>query len=131
MRCFCGFDDIKYARVARGKLICPYCSGEIVCEPVPTSLCSPAQVFAAVALSMRRRKQESFWVFLLDVRNHLIGKYEVCKGSLASCMVHPREIFAGAVSKHAAAVILMHNHPSGDPTPSGQLPRTKVRGLPE
>lgn len=64
-------------------------------------------------------RQEVFWVLLLDTRNRLIGHpEEVSRGLLDASPVHPREVFAKAVRHAAAAVILAHNHPSGDPSPS-------------
>ena len=63
--------------------------------------------------------QESFFVILLDVKNKPIGiPRETSRGLLDTCPVHPREIFREAVRDHAASLILVHNHPSGDPTPS-------------
>jgi DNA repair protein RadC len=64
-------------------------------------------------------RQEVFWALLLDTKNRLIGRpQEVSRGLLDSSPVHPREVFSAAISHAAAAVILAHNHPSGDPTPS-------------
>lgn len=64
-------------------------------------------------------RQESFMVLLLNTKNRLIGiPRETTRGLLDSSPVHPREIFREAVRDSAASVILAHNHPSGDPTPS-------------
>ncbi len=65
-------------------------------------------------------KQEVFKVLLLDSKNRLIRHQTVSVGSLDSALVHPREVFRPAVAAAAAAIILIHNHPSGDPTPSKQ-----------
>lgn len=63
--------------------------------------------------------QESFMVILLDTKNKPIGAPVEClRGLLDQCPVHPREIMREAVRESAASVILAHNHPSGDPTPS-------------
>ncbi|MEI7901195.1 MAG: JAB domain-containing protein, partial [bacterium] len=63
--------------------------------------------------------QESFMALLLDTKNKLIGIPRECtRGILDSSPVHPREVFREAVRDSAASVILSHNHPSGDPTPS-------------
>ena len=59
-----------------------------------------------------------FYVVLLDAKNHLLGFNLVSVGSLTAAIVHPREIFKAAILGNAAAIILMHNHPSGDPVPS-------------
>lgn len=123
MRCVCGFGDpmmVRRAKIKHGQLTCPYCAGRIVCEPAipPPGLRCSAEAYALIAPIVRRRKQESFWVFYVDPRNRVIGKREVCRGSLASCSVHPREVFGPAYTRRAAAIIVAHNHPSGDPTPS-------------
>lgn len=63
--------------------------------------------------------QEAFFVLLLDTRNKVIGSPVECtRGLLDTSLVHPREVFREAVRQSAASVILAHNHPSGDPTPS-------------
>jgi DNA repair protein RadC len=64
--------------------------------------------------------REAFWVVLLDVKNRILGDAKVSEGTLSSAVVHPREVFRPAVEESAAAVILVHNHPSGDPTPSAE-----------
>jgi len=64
--------------------------------------------------------RETFWVVLLDVKNRILGEAKVSEGSLSSAVVHPREVFRPAVEESAAAVILVHNHPSGDSTPSAE-----------
>jgi len=64
-------------------------------------------------------QQEVFWALLLDTKNRLIGQpVDVTKGLLDASPVHPREVFSRAIRHGAAAVILAHNHPSGDSTPS-------------
>jgi DNA repair protein RadC len=64
--------------------------------------------------------QESFWVILLDRKNHAIGRVMISLGTLTSALAHPREIFKPAILASAAAIIVSHNHPSGDPVPSAQ-----------
>jgi DNA repair protein RadC len=63
---------------------------------------------------------EVFWVLLLNAKNHLIALHEVSRGILDASLVHPREVFKRAVETRSAAVILAHNHPSGDPAPSAE-----------
>jgi len=63
-------------------------------------------------------KKEEFHVLLLDAKNRKIKDVRVSEGSLTSSLVHPREVFNPIIRESAAAVILIHNHPSGDPTPS-------------
>jgi DNA repair protein RadC len=64
--------------------------------------------------------QERFGVICLDARNRIISEREISVGSLTSSNVSPRDVFRFALSDHAAAVIVFHNHPSGDPAPSAQ-----------
>ena len=63
--------------------------------------------------------QEAFFALLLDTKKKVIGSPVEClRGLLDQCPVHPREVFREAVRQNAASVVLAHNHPSGDPTPS-------------
>jgi DNA repair protein RadC len=61
---------------------------------------------------------EHFQVVLLNTRRRLIAIEKVSQGTLDTILVHPREVFKSAISSNAAAIVLAHNHPSGDPTPS-------------
>lgn len=63
-------------------------------------------------------KKEHFVVLYLDARNRVLGKETISIGSLTANIVHPREVFQPAVAHSAAGVVLVHNHPSGDPSPS-------------
>jgi len=63
---------------------------------------------------------EQFWVMLFDMKNGLIEEVMVSQGSLQSTVVHPRETFLPAVRESAAAIIAVHNHTSGDLTPSAE-----------
>lgn len=65
-------------------------------------------------------EQEAFYVIALDVRNQLLDIVEVARGNVCGVEVHPREVFRPAIRLAAAGVIVAHNHPSGDPTPSAQ-----------
>lgn len=83
-----------------------------------TVLGSPAQVYAAFGPLMEELKREVFRVALLDAQNGLLRDLVVSEGTLSASLVHPREVFKPAILESAASVILLHNHPSGDPTPS-------------
>jgi DNA repair protein RadC len=76
----------------------------------------------AIASLMRDKNRsyevEHFQVILLNTRRRLIRTEEVSQGTLDTILVHPREVFKVAIAANAAAVVLVHNHPSGDPTPS-------------
>lgn len=79
----------------------------------------PEAVYRIVSPLARAINQEIFWVLLLDTKNKLITQpVETTRGLLDASPVHPREVFSKAVRYSAASVILAHNHPSGDPTPS-------------
>ena len=65
-----------------------------------------------------QESKEHFAVMMLNTKNHIIGLKDVSVGSLTASIVHPREVFGTAIMHHAAAIILLHNHPSGDPDPS-------------
>ena len=82
------------------------------------SVKTPDEVVSLVRGRLRGKKKEHFLVLLLDTRGQLIKTSEVSVGSLDSSIVHPREVFKEAMSTSAASVILVHNHPSGDPEPS-------------
>jgi len=67
-----------------------------------------------------RADREEFVVLLMDAKNKLLGFHVVSVGSLTSSIVHPREVYKIAILGNAAAIILLHNHPSGDPMPSNE-----------
>jgi len=79
---------------------------------------SSADVFHHYQEQLGSLKKEEFHVLLLDAKNRKLKDVRVSEGSLTSSLVHPREVFAPVVRESAAAVILIHNHPSGDPAPS-------------
>ncbi len=63
-------------------------------------------------------RKEVFVALLLDTKNRLLKEVRISEGSLNASIVHPREVFAPALKESAAAILFVHNHPSGDPTPS-------------
>jgi len=79
---------------------------------------SPEDAAALLLYEMGALEQEHFRVLLLDTRNHLIRTVEVYQGSLNTSLIRVGEVFKEAVRSNAAAIIVAHNHPSGDPTPS-------------
>lgn len=79
---------------------------------------NPEAVVNYVREKNRLKETESFQVLLLNTRKRLIRLEEVSNGLLDTLLVHPREVFRAAITANAAAVLLVHNHPSGDPTPS-------------
>jgi DNA repair protein RadC len=78
----------------------------------------PADVFRRMGARLRDLPQEEFHALLLNTRHRVLREVAVTRGILDASLVHPREVFRLAVVEGAAGVILVHNHPSGDPTPS-------------
>lgn len=83
-----------------------------------TRFTSASQVFEHLNFEFRDRRKEYFMALLLDGKNRIIKRVQISEGSLNQSIVHPREVFNVAVRESAAALILLHNHPTGDPTPS-------------
>jgi DNA repair protein RadC len=81
---------------------------------------SPATAAAVLQQYLDGVDREHFVVLLLDTQNQIIGIHTVTVGTLDASLVHPREIFKPAILANAASVLLAHNHPSGDPTPSAE-----------
>jgi len=75
-------------------------------------------VFQHFSPLFRNAKKEYFKILLLDQKNKMIRDVTISEGSLTATVVHPREVFQPAIRDSAASVIFIHNHPSGDPTPS-------------
>ena len=101
-------------------------------------LSCPQDVADFLMPRLRYAAKEQFVVILLNNKNKVIGTEVVSEGSLSSSIVHPREVYAPAILHHAAAIMVAHNHPSGDPKPSTEdaevtrvLARSgKVLGIP-
>jgi DNA repair protein RadC len=79
---------------------------------------NPENVAMLLREENRSRRVETFQILLLNTRRRLIRVEQVSQGTLDTILVHPREVFKSAIAANAAAVVLVHNHPSGDPTPS-------------
>lgn len=89
------------------------------CDLVPGErLGGSAAVFRHFRARMLGLEQERFFVVLLDGKGRVKREVRVSEGTLTASLVHPREVFRTAIREAAASVILVHNHPSGDPTPS-------------
>jgi DNA repair protein RadC len=82
------------------------------------SITCPKKVADLFMAELRYQKQEHFMVLLLNAKNHPVSKELVTIGSLDTSIVHPREVFCTAIKKRAHSIIVVHNHPSGDPYPS-------------
>jgi DNA repair protein RadC len=91
---------------------------------------TPEDVVALCGTQLRGLDREHFWALALSTKNRLLRTIEVSVGSLNTSIVHPRELFKEAVRVSAASIVVVHNHPSGDPTPSAadiQLTRRLAR----
>lgn len=94
------------------------------------NISTPEDVVRLCGPQLAGSDREHFWALALNTKNQLLKIIEVSIGSLNASIVHPRELFKDAVRLSAASVVVVHNHPSGDPTPSGadtQLTRRLVR----
>lgn len=91
-------------------------------EPLPdrVRIRGPEDVHALVAPRLRDLPQEEFHVLLLNTQHRVLRTVLVTRGVLDASLIHPREVFRPAIREAAAAVVLVHNHPSGDPAPSGE-----------
>jgi DNA repair protein RadC len=87
-------------------------------SPSQGKLDSPDLVYELLGPEMRMLAKESLRAVLLDTRYRLLRVEEISLGSISECVAHPREVFRPALVHSAFAVILAHNHPSGDPSPS-------------
>jgi len=80
---------------------------------------SPEDV-ARVCADIGELAQETFHVLILNAKNNLANRHMVTIGLADASLVHPREVFRPAIAENATAIVLTHNHPSGDPTPSAE-----------
>lgn len=91
-------------------------AGELVEER--TQITAPETVAQIMAPTLMDQPTETLYVLNLNTRAHLISMNQISSGTLDTILVHPREVFRNAIAASAHSVILVHNHPSGDPTPS-------------
>ncbi|MFI5345316.1 MAG: DNA repair protein RadC [Elusimicrobiota bacterium] len=90
-------------------------------RPDPRPVVDCARTAAGlVPASVRAARKEHFVILCLNARRQLVHHETVSVGTLSASLVHPREVFAPAIAHSAAAVVAVHNHPSGDPTPSSE-----------
>jgi DNA repair protein RadC len=113
---FPGVGDRTAARIRAGMEL-----GKRSCLARPNespTIQTPADAADVMLYEMAHLEQEHMRVMLLNTRNQLLGTVEVYKGSLNSSLIRIGELFKDALRNNAAAVVFVHNHPSGDPTPS-------------
>jgi DNA repair protein RadC len=92
----------------------------VVASTTRTLVGRPEDVYACVAPMLAGLAQEVFLVIGVDIRNGLLDIVECARGSVIGVEIHPREVFRPLVRMAAAGAVLVHNHPSGDPTPSSE-----------
>jgi len=87
---------------------------------VVSKISSPSDVrdYIEEVFKLSNQAEEVMVMLVLDIKNNIIGAFEVSRGSLDASIVHPREVFKRALLLNGASIIVAHNHPSGDPTPS-------------
>lgn len=100
------------AAIELGKRLRNYRNDKII------SINSPKDAAEIVMEDMRYFKKEHFRVIFLNTKNIVIDVKDLSIGNLNSSIVHPREVYSEAIKKSSASIIVLHNHPSGDPTPS-------------
>ena len=88
-------------------------------KPVKKINCAE-DVFNYFHERLKDKKEEHFYILMLNTQNNVIGEKRISKGILDASIVHPREVFKPAIRNSASKIILVHNHPSGDSTPSAE-----------
>lgn len=83
-----------------------------------TKISSPEDVFHHMKYKLEGKKQEEFHILILNNQNTIVETHMVSKGILDAAIIHPREVFKPAIKNSASKIILVHNHPSGNPNPS-------------
>lgn len=91
---------------------------EMYSEPPKRKIKEPSDIYRYIYPKIRAEKQEKFMILCLDTKNQVISDLTIFVGGLDISIVQPREIFKAALLESAASIILIHNHPSGDPSPS-------------
>lgn len=120
----CSLDELRQIKgIGRGKGMQILAMAEIQkriasAEKKIEKITSAKDVFDYFREKLKEEKQENFIVLLLDTKNKIIKEELVTRGVLDAAIVHPREIFKPAIRNSAHKIILVHNHPSGDPSPS-------------
>lgn len=115
LKSFNGINDAKAAKILAVAELSKRISRERVNK---IKIASPQTIAALLLEDMRYLKKEVFKIVLLDTKNNIISINNVSVGCLDSTIVHPREVFLDAIKNSSAAIILVHNHPSGEVEPS-------------
>jgi len=115
---FKGMGNAKIAQIKAALEIGKRFNGESVQKGL--KFFSANEVFQYYRLKIAHMKKEVFHCAMLDAKNRIIRDCRVSEGTLTNSLIHPREAFRDAIKESAASVIFVHNHPSGDPTPSNE-----------
>lgn len=94
-------------------------------------LATPEAIYGFLKPELLGKSREEFWVIAFNSRNAVLRAERVAQGTASACPVDPKDVFGVAIAAKAAAIVVAHNHPSGDPTPSAAdlvLTRQLVRG---
>ena len=124
-----GVGESKAAAIKSAFLLAQRLSREAF--PEPPLLDTPERVADLLRDQNRLYTVEQLQVVHLNTRRRLLGVQNLTQGTLDTILVHPREVFAGAIARRSASIVLAHNHPSGDPTPSEadiKVTRDLIRG---
>ena len=119
---FDGFRDLGLTKKESARILASIELGQRIANLQSGKIDRVASPNDAAQYFMKRLSNETherFFVMMLNTKNHLMRVKQIAEGSLTAAIVHPREVFAPAVTAHAACILIAHNHPSGDPTPSG------------
>ena len=121
----CTFEKLKNIRgIGNVKAVQILCLSELAKRLSKASakealiLSIPSKIADYYMEEMRHQKQEHMKLLMLNTKSKLLGEKNISKGTVNASLVSPRELFIEALEKQAVAIILIHNHPSGDPTPS-------------
>ena len=115
--------EFGFTRVQAERLEAAFALGrqvEWARQPVAVRLGTPEAVYRLLLPRTRGLGSECFFAVLLNARQGLIAVQRVSQGTLTGTLVHPREVFGPALRRGAAALVVAHNHPSGDPEPSSE-----------
>ena len=113
-----GLDGMLIRFGPRGQAACPHCAAELELDPGAPTIRASADAYNQIRWRLEKARQEGFWLVSLDARNKILDIHEVCRGGDKTCLVDSKTLFRRALAKGAQAVIIAHNHPSGDPSPS-------------
>ena len=111
-------DGIGPAKAIQIKTVFEFSKRHALVKKNITKITCAKDVYELLKENLCDLKQEVFVVLYLDTKNRILKEEIVTKGTLDASLIHPREVFRGAIKESAHAVIVAHNHPSGDPTPS-------------